>query len=147
MSVSDLTNKPIEFDIDGKTYKVKKLSVLDIFENTEVKIKEKYEKDVSDMAKLLSDKDRGEFLRNAIREMPTGKRMEEMVNDHINTTQGGLDMLKTILNKCQEVSMEEVLSIVGKASNNDSVSSIMAYAISQGEKEATDGETKQKKYD
>lgn len=146
MSVSDLNNTPIEFDIDGKSYKVKKLSILDIFEQIEKKIKEKFIQDISSMAKVLPDKDRADFLRASIKEIPTGKRMEEQVGDYLNTTQGGIDILITILNKCQQISSEEVMAIISKASNTDMVSQVMSYAMGQGKEEAKDdGETKQKK--
>jgi ribosomal protein L12E/L44/L45/RPP1/RPP2 len=146
MSVSDLNNSPIEFDIDGKVYKVKKLSVLDIFSQVETKIKEDYLKSVTDMSKILPDKDRPDFLRSAIKEIPSGRKLEDMVNEKINTVAGGIDILNTILNKCQQVSIDEVMSMVAKESNSTTVSSIMSYALGQGKEEAKEvGDTKQKK--
>jgi hypothetical protein len=146
MSVSDLSNSPIEFDIDGKVYKVKKLSVLDIFQNVEVKIKEDYLKSVTDMSKILPDKDRPDFLRNAIKEIPSGRKLEDMVNEQINTVAGGIDILVTILNKCQQVSKDEVMSIVGKENNSTTVSSIMSYALGQGKEDVKEaGDPNQKK--
>jgi len=146
MSVSDLNNSPIEFDIDGKTYKVKKLSVLDIFSQVETKIKEDYLKSVTDMSKILPDKDRPDFLRSAIKEIPSGRKLEDMVNEKINTVAGGIDILNTILNKCQQVSIDEVMSMVAKESNSTIVSSIMSYALGQGKEETKEvGDPNQKK--
>jgi hypothetical protein len=144
--VSDLNNSPIEFDIGGKSYKVKKLSVLDIFNQVETKIKEEYLKSVTDMSRILPDKDRPEFLRNAIKEMPAGRKLEDMVNEEINTVAGGIDVLTTILNKCQQVTKDEIMAMVGNESNSTTISSIMSYALGQGKEEAKEvGDTKQKK--
>jgi hypothetical protein len=108
MSVADLSNSSIEFDIDGKTYKVKKLNILDIFVKFETDIRQDYIQSISDMAKILDSKDRAEFLKNAIKELPTGRSLEDKVDEKMNTIQGGVDLLYTILQKCQEVILKFV---------------------------------------
>ena len=144
MSVTDLNNSPIEFDVDGKSYKVKKLSVLDIFTQVETKIKEEYIANITSMSKVLDPKDRPEFLKNAIKEIPTGRRLEEMVNEKISTVQGGVDILFTVLNKCQQVTMDEIMGLVGKESNSPAITSIMSFSLGQVKNEEVE-DTNQKK--
>lgn len=143
MSISDLNNTAIEFTLAEKKYKIKRLNLLDIFNSVEKSIKEEYVQSVTELSKALPDKDRVEFLRSAIKEMPTSKRLEEMVNDKINTTSGGVDILTIILNKCQSVSKEEVVNIISDNKNAPDVSAIMAYALNaKQEEEQDDGKKK-----
>ena len=56
------------------------------------------------------------------------------------------DILVTILNKCQQVSKDEVMSMVGKESNSTIISSIMSFSLGQGKEEVKEsGDPKQKK--
>jgi len=167
--ISDLNNSPIEIElfvievvekkteVEGKlvvtkeevqvkrAFKIAKLSVMDIFDSVEVKIKEEYLHTIADMAKMLDAKDRPEFLRSAIKDLPSGARMENMVSESMSTTKGGIDILYRILNTCQTISRGEITSLVSIESNGPAISSIMAYALGQGKKEDDAGDTKQKK--
>ena len=147
MSVADLSNSSIEFDIDGKTYKVKKLNILDIFVKFETDIRQDYIQSISDMAKILDSKDRAEFLKNAIKELPTGRSLEDKVDEKMNTIQGGVDLLYTILQKCQEVSKNDIITMVSKESNGEVINSIVSYALGQSKNEASEavGDPNQKK--
>lgn len=143
--INDLSNAPLEFAIGAKKYKVKKLSVLDIFGTVEKKIKEEYIENITEMSKILPDKDRGEFLRSAIKEIPSGRKLEDMVNDTLNTTSGGIDILFVILNKCNNVSMDELMDMVTDSSLSNDITKVMSFAMGQGNEEPVEVDDSKKK--
>ena len=139
MSVTNLSNAPIEFTIGGKQWKIRKLSVLDLFSEFEKEVKEEYVKNINELVKALPSQDRASFLSSAIKEMPSGKRLEELAQERMNTVQGGVRMFVAVLGKCQPVSTEDAMSLAMDPENQPAIQQAMAYAVGSEALEGKDG--------
>lgn len=141
MSVSTLANTHVEFDIGGQTFKVRKLSIMDIFVEFEREVRQDYINNINEMVKVLPATDRKGFLADAIKEMPAGKRLEDLANERIATVQGGLKLLHAVLSKCQPVTPDEAMALAADNANAEAIAEVMAYAVT-GEKRPEGGAEK-----
>ena len=147
MTVSDLANNPVTFTLSKKDYRVKRLNLMELFGEFEVLIKRKYMDDIVELASRIKDsKEKVEFQRRALQDMPSGKRMEELINENMSTFEGGVKLLHLALNKCQTVDMEEVRNLIVEPSNQLEITNIMSYivgndVIKEEKKEVPEGAT------
>jgi len=130
MNLHTMSNGAIELEYKNKTYKIKKLSLLDLFGIYEQEVKQEYMK-ISEMVKLLPDSQKSEVVRSAIKEMPSGKKLEEAVSERMDTAIGGVQLLSTILNKCQQVNTEDVMEILTDKESKTFVQQVISYALNQ----------------
>jgi len=128
-NLSDMANVPLDFVINGKTYKIKRLSIRDIFLDFEKEIKEKYMQNVMEMSKLIDSKDKMEYLRKAMVDMPSGRRLDDMVQEEITSISGGTKVLIKALNTCQKVTEQEVMQMSMDANNSDTLAQIITYCL------------------
>jgi len=128
MELSNVTNNPVSFKLSGRDFLIKRLSLLDLFAEFEVGVKKQYMDDIALMAERIKDqKERVEFQRSALKDMPKGKELEELGKDAMNTFEGGVKLLYKALSKCNQVTEEEVKSIASNPSNNTGITNIMNY--------------------
>jgi len=109
MEVSNIANNPISFKIGDRDFLVKRLSLLDLFAEFEVEIKRQYMDDIIEMASRIKDpKERIEFQRSAMKDMPKGKEMEDSVRSNMDTFEGGIKLLYLSLSKLNKITKEDI---------------------------------------
>lgn len=144
MNTHTLANGVIELQFKDKKFKVKKLSLLDIFGVFEQQIKEEYMSNIAEMSKMVPENQRSEFVKSSIKEFPSGKKLEDAVNDRMDTTQGGISLLYTILNKCQSVSRDDIVQMATDKEASVFVQSVVSFALDQEMPDAMKEETEKK---
>jgi len=128
MEIANLANTPIEFTLSEKKYKIVRLSMLDVFGIFEADVKEEYISDIVAMARHIPDvKERIEFQKQAARDIPRGKTMEEQVRLKMDSVEGGIKILHIALNKCQEVPIDEVKEVLSNEKNAAAIQAVMAF--------------------
>jgi bacterioferritin (cytochrome b1) len=130
MDINNIANSPVEFELSGKTYKVKRLSLLDLNASFEACVKQEYMKNISDYAQTITDvKEKQKFQTMAMKEMPQGRELAEMVSTNMNSIDGAIKILSLALNKCQQVSIEVVRDIIQDEKNSEVISTLMDFII------------------
>ena len=128
MEVSNILNNPITFVLSGKQYRVKRLSLLDLFAEFEVDVKAQYMDDVVDMASRIKDiKERIKFQCLSLKDMPKGKELEDQSRDIMGSYKGGLKLLYMALSKCNNITQDEVNKISSDPANTDVITNLMNY--------------------
>lgn len=117
MSLSDLTNQPIEMTLSGKVLKIQRLSIRDLFGPAEAKIQADYIKNVHLMASGLVGKEKQEFMSTALKDCPKGAELDKQSLEYMSTPIGISQILMIGLNKCQAISEDEVASLMLGASD------------------------------
>lgn len=146
MDIHNLVNGELEFEIGNKKYKIKRLSVSELFTYFQKIVKEEYLKNVSELTRLLDKEERSEFLRKAMKDMPSGSILDNLAQDKMSSIDGALMILYKAMNKVkgQEVSMDEIIEI-SSDKNSDVVSQIISYAIGQDKIKEEEAEEAEKK--
>jgi hypothetical protein len=130
MDVHNLSNSPVKFTISGKTFDVKRLSILDLFATFEAEVKRVYLDDVISLAgRMQTTKERIDFQKAALKEMPRGKELQDQVAEIMNSFEGGIKILHLALSKCNTISYDEVKQMVVSSTNPAEISSCMDYVV------------------
>jgi hypothetical protein len=150
MSISELTNSEIEIKLAGKAFKVKRLSIKDIFGSAEAKVTSQYKQDIEDIGKGLTGKDKLDYLITATKSIPKGSELHELGQEYLNSPMGMANLLYIGLSKCQNVTEEEVGNAILK-STEDERQMLMAYlsgsdvSMANTTDDTTDGSLDKKK--
>uniref|UniRef100_A0A6M3L0Q9 Uncharacterized protein n=1 Tax=viral metagenome TaxID=1070528 RepID=A0A6M3L0Q9_9ZZZZ len=130
MEITNISNTPVEFVLSGESFKVIRLSLLDMFASFETDIKTQYMDDVVLYAERIKDpKERMEYQKQAIRDIPRGKSMEELVDHKMNSVEGGIKLLHIALNKCQKVPITKIKELLSDNSNSSTLQNLTAYIM------------------
>ena len=128
MDVSNIANSPVVFKLSGKDYQVKRLNLMDLFGEFEADIKKTYMDNIVSLAQRMSDSnERVNFQRQAIKDIPKGKALEEQVKELMDSFDGGIKLLWLSLSKCNKITIEEVRQLLMDNDNQASITNIMNY--------------------
>lgn len=128
MQISDIGNVPVEFTIEGKAYKVKRLSLLNVQGLFQSKIRTKYMDDIVHVASMMKNGDeRIKFQREAMKDIPKGVELDELSTEKMNTIEGGIEILHIVLSELNEISYQDINEIASKESNQAVITSIISY--------------------
>lgn len=127
MSVTDIGNLPLEMSLGGKKFKVRRLSIKQLFGLSETKILEDCHRDIQRVAGSLTGKEKIDYLLTATRQIPKGTELNELATQYSQTPSGLSDLLMAGLNnESQKVTEEEVSQLILKSSEQEQVA-LMAY--------------------
>jgi hypothetical protein len=130
MQVIDVANHPVEFEIAGKTFKIKRLSLLDIYAVFEAEARKESISDITAIASQMTDsKERIQFSKEAMKELPRGKELEDLAQSRMDSIAGGIKMLYVALSELNEISYEEVKAMVNDNRDNPSVDAQIAAIV------------------
>ena len=108
MSVIDISNTPIELTLGGKSYKVKRIAMSEIFGMAEAKIVQDYLKNIQIISGNLTSKDKLDYLSVATKNIPKGAELNACANEYLESVAGMLELFKIGLNKLQKVEDDEL---------------------------------------
>ena len=132
MNVNNISNGSVVFKLSGKDYQVKRLNLMDLFGQFEADIKKTHMDDIVSLATRITDsKERIEFQRQAIRDLPKGKELEEAVKEAMDSFDGGIKLLWMSLSKCNKVTIDEVRDLILDEENEASITNIMNFITGQ----------------
>lgn len=133
--VNNLANGSLEFTLSGKVYKVKRLNIMDLFGEFEADVKKQYMDDIIELASRITDpKERIAFQREAIKDVPKGKTLEEAVRERMDGFEGGIKLLYLSLSKCNKINLQETRDIVMDPANQSTITNLMTF-ITGGDQE------------
>jgi len=119
MSIAELSNSPIQLTLAGKTYKIKRLSVSDIYGKAQAKVVEEYRNNIKDIAKDLIGADKTNYLTSATKDIPRGEILNNLANEWLNSPLGMAEILFIGLSKYQEVTQDEVAEAIIKSTDEE----------------------------
>jgi len=141
-----IANTPIEVELSGKKYKVRRVSLDTLFGKSEAAVISLQMKRIYEMADKLSGEEKTAFLAKAMLDsLPTGKRLSEMTADYLRSVDGVkmvlLDALRT-----DQPNIENEINIVKLIEDEpDKITSIINYVIGRSDKKSEDPFDKTKK--
>lgn len=128
MEVSNIANTPVVFSLSGKDYQVKRLNLMDLFASFEVDVKKQHMDNIVALAQKITDpKERIEFQRQAIKDVPRGKDLEEAVKNAMDGFEGGIKLLWLALSKCNKITLDEAKELIMDNTNSAAITNIMNY--------------------
>ena len=132
MNVNNISNGAMSFSLSGKDYKVKRLNLMDLYGEFEADIKEGYLDDIASLASRIKDpKERVEFQRQAIKDTPKGKNLEESVKEAMDSFDGGIKLLWLSLKKSNDISEGDVRDLIMDEDNQAQITNIMSFITGQ----------------
>lgn len=128
--ITNLANIPVEFPVGANKYKVSRLSLIELFSEFENSVKTDYYKDINEMANTLKDKqEKMDFMCRMMRDMPSGKKLEEAARNKMDSMDGGIRILYSALKKHNKISYDEVVNLSSDNNIATSVAAIIEYAL------------------
>lgn len=128
MDVNNISNGAVVFKLSGKEYSVRRLNLMDLFGEFEADVKAKYMDNIVALANRMNDsKERVEFQRQAIKDIPKGKDLEEQVRQAMDSFEGGIKLLYLSLSKCNKITFEETKQLLMDNDNQASITNIMNF--------------------
>lgn len=121
MAINELANIPVDITLGGKTFKVSRLSTKELFGNAQAKVISDYNKNIMTIASSLSGQEKTNFLVQSLKEIPSGAILNQMANEHLATLEGMTSLYMVALNKHQKVSEEEVVELLLRAKEEETV--------------------------
>jgi len=93
MNISEISGEKFTFELCGKTYKAKRLSIGDIYGYFEELIKKESLADAKKVSEILPLSQRGSFLIQAWEKLPKGATLFALANEKLATMDGACAML------------------------------------------------------
>ena len=116
-NVNEIANLPINFDIGGKSLKIIRLNIAEIFGHFEKLVKEQHMKNIKEIANIFeTPKEKMDYLKEATKSIPNKIELQKMAHDYLQTESGIAEVLTIGLNKCQKLTDAEILELFSKAS-------------------------------
>lgn len=119
MSVSELANQPIELTFGGEKWKVSRMPIRELFAPFEAKIVGEARDNIMAVAASLSGKEKGEFIAQAVREIPHGAALSSAAHELLQTAEGMVDLLFRAFSKHQAVSEEQILQVLMRSTEEE----------------------------
>jgi len=118
----------VEFKLDDKCYKVKRLSLYELSFDVEKQIKDEYYANVQKLASMLTGKEKIDYIQS-VKEL-TDEEVTKLAVAKSNTFRGRCEELFKILSKCQKVTMQDVEALLMDEKYWTLVADIQEYALS-----------------
>ena len=116
MSISELVNNPQDFKIGDKTYKVSRLSLSEYMATAEDHVLSNYRKVMDSIAKMLTGKEKIDYLVQAGKETPDGAELNRLAVAWGDSMDGHKAILRLALNKHQTINDEQIMELMSEGS-------------------------------
>lgn len=112
MSISELSNTPIEITLGGRKLKIQRLTIAELFTPAETKVVQDAIKNMQEIAKGLTGKEKIEFLTSAVKDIPKGAELDRLAMEYMSTPNGVSQALMIAFNKHQVITETEVADLM-----------------------------------
>ena len=132
MEFNEVANTPIDVELMGKSYKVRRVSLQDLFGKAEASVISMQMKRIHEMAEGLDGDDKSSFLAKAMLEsLPTGQRLNQMTASFLRSVDG-VKMLLTAALRTDQPNIEKELNITDLVSvEAEKVTMIISFATAR----------------
>ena len=128
MSIAELVNEPITIVLNGRSLKIQRMSLKEIFAPIQTKILGDYDQNVKEVAEMFKGKDRIDYMVAATKQRPGKAELDRLAFEYMTSPTGQAELLLRGLNKCQPISELEISDLVMKsASNPEEMAYIQSY--------------------
>ena len=135
MSIVDAANLPVERSLGGKIFKVKRLSIKQLFGISETKIINDCNRDIDRIAKTLTGKEKIDYLLAAGRSIPKGSELSQLATEYSQSPSGLSDLLlASINNEYQKVEESELAELLLNSTQEEQVA-LMSYISGMNQEE------------
>lgn len=144
MQVSNLANNSIDMKIGERTFKVKRLSINDLYTDFENEVKSEFFDNVVDLASRIKDIDQAlELQRKSIKDIPKGVELELLAGQKLASTNGIIKTVYKAIKDSNEITFEEVKQLVYNKEHSIQLKNIIDYLagndeIEEGSEDSTD---------
>ena len=128
MDIHEAVNGEVEFKLDDKCYKIKRLSLYELSFDIEKQVKEEYYANIQKLANMLQGQEKIEYLKSQ-KEL-SDEEVNKLAVAKSNTFRGRCEELFKILGKCQKVTMQDVEALLMDEKYWTLVTAIQEYALS-----------------
>jgi len=131
----DLTNDPVEMNIGDKVFKVQKISYHQLFRNMEPVIKEEYIRDVKLFSDQFTGKEKAEYIKSSIKDIPVGESLIELIVKKLQTIEGIIEILFLALKAYNKITKEDIRNLIETPELDTDISNVIAYATDKDKAE------------
>ena len=129
--LSEFINNPVKLTACGKEWTVQRLTIGEVYGTLENEVKQEFFDNVREIGKRLDPKDRAEFNRLSIKEIPSGSEMEARVAAKMGTQKGLASLLHLALSKNQKITLSECIDLVSGTQGDDALT-LVEYVLGTG---------------
>lgn len=129
--LSEFVNNPVKLTACGREWTVQRLTVGEVYGCLENEVKQEFFDNVREIGKRLDQKDKAEFNRLSIREIPGGSEMEARVAAKMGTQKGIATLLHLALAKNQKITLSECIDLVSGTMGDDALT-LVEYVLGTG---------------
>jgi len=128
MDVHEITNGEVEFKLDSKCFKIKRLSLYELSFDVEKQVKDEYYANIQKLAGMLNGKEKTDYIQS-VKDL-TDEEVTKLAVAKSNTFRGRCEELFKILSKCQKVTMQDVEALLMDEKYWTLVAAMQNYALS-----------------
>jgi hypothetical protein len=119
MSLNEQANEPIEITLGGRKLKIQRLSISELFIPAQTKITNDFIANINKMAETKVGKDKNDFEDRMFDKIPTGKELDSLALEYMETPVGVAQVLMIGLNKGQAITELEVSDLISNATESE----------------------------
>jgi len=119
MSIADLANTPIEISFGGRTIKVERLTIKEIYAPAQARVKQDYIANMQLTASGLGGLEKMDYLVRATKDIPKGSILNQVASEYLATPDGIAEVLLFALNKHQKISEDEATQLLIKSTEEE----------------------------
>lgn len=134
LEFNEIANTPIDVELNGKTYKVRRVSLDTIFGKAEAAVLATQIKRIHLMAEDLDGEDKSSFLAKAmIDSLPTGQKLNDMTASYLRSVDGvRMTLIAALIKDQPDVEKEITTELI--SSEASKVATIIEFAIGRAGK-------------
>ena len=128
--VAGITTSEKEFNVGGHVFRIRPLPVLEMLAHIESVVKRGYADSVSRAAASIPQAERNAFIFSGLSTLPSGEVLSKLVEDHLRTINGMLDIVHMAIAKFDNMPIEDIQEIFSK--NIDTLKEVTAFITGDG---------------
>ncbi len=129
-NISAFRNTVKEFEIDGYKFKADQLTVFELYSKAQDEYKKFRLKDTLIIAEHLVGREKIDFLKETLKEMPTGEELAMQLQEFIESSDGVIMLLKLVISKNNPELTDNEINKIISPSTIDAFTPIYNYALS-----------------
>jgi hypothetical protein len=115
MSIVEMVNAPIDVSVAGKSYKMLRMPIRELFAPIQANIISEYKKNAREIAETLTGKEKFDWNLAALKNIPTKAELDQLCLSYLTCPTGMCELFMVGLSKCQPVNEQEISDLIFRA--------------------------------
>lgn len=137
-NITAFKNTIKEIEVDEYVFKIDQLTVFELYSKAQEEYKKFILADSMMIAECLTGKDKVDFLKDVLKEFPTGEDLAIELQNYIQSADGTIMLLKFIISKNNPELLENEISKIVSPATIDKYLPLYNYALSGMETDSED---------